>query len=315
MTVAELNSKSTVAVFHNILVATDFSASSRRALVDALALPSQGDVRLCVAHVRTQESQHLHLENPPTLNQEQLEDERPMKAFVGNLDPEHKIKTVFLPKGAVAEMVTSLIRESEIDLLVIGTRGRGGIRKLAVGSVAEELLRVAPCPVLTIGPKVEVAATKSREFRRILFATDFGNGSAKALPLAVSLARAEGSKLILLHMLPPMPTSTGNFAGYAPAAPAAEEIDEWWTVSHKKSMQKLKACLPPNAALAADPEYVVGTEFLPEGILTAAVRLKVDLIVMGANRAHSPRTAAHIPWAIVHEVVRNAPCPVLTVVG
>ena len=95
-----------------------------------------------------------------------------------------------------------MIEEKAIDLLVIGTRGRGGVRKLALGSVAEELLRVAPCPVMTIGPQVENAAfTREAGFHTILFATDFGKGSAKAMPLTLALARAQQAQLILFRLV------------------------------------------------------------------------------------------------------------------
>jgi len=97
----------------------------------------------------------------------------------------------------VAEQVASVNEEQGIDLLVIGTRGRGGLQKLVLGSVAKELLPIAPCPVMTIGPNVDVATiTRRREFRTILFATDFGKGAARALPLAVARARVQQARLI-----------------------------------------------------------------------------------------------------------------------
>jgi len=212
--------------------------------------------------------------------------------------------------------VAAVIEEGAIDLLVIGTRGRGGLTKLALGSVAEELLRIAPCPVMTIGPKADIATiTNGPGFHRILFATDFGKGSAKALPLALALARGQQAKLILLHMLAPMPATSASLSAYAPAGAAADEVAEWEQTSRKRCIQQLRECLPAETGLEQEPEYVVGTDFLAEGILMASGKFKVDLIVMGANRTVSAKAAAHIPWAAVHEVVRNAPCPVLTVAG
>ena len=180
--------------------------------------------------------------------------------------------------------------------------------------MAEELLRVAPCPVMTIGPKADVAAiTHGPGFHTILFATDFGKGSVKALPLALALARAQQAKLILLHMLPPIPMASASLSAYAPAAVAADEFEEWEGTHRKRALKALKECLPAETGLEHPPEFVVGTDFLAEGVLTTARKFKVDLIVMGANRAVSARMAAHIPWTAVHEVVRDAPCPVLTV--
>ena len=77
----------------------------------------------------------------------------------------------------------------------------------------------------------------------------------------------------------------------------------------------MKDCLPAQTGLDQEPEFVVGTDFLAEGVLAASNKFKVDLIVMGANRAVSARVAAHIPWTAAHEVVQNATCAVLTVAG
>ena len=110
---------------------------------------------------------------------------------------------------------------------------------MALGSVAEELLRVAPCPVMTIGPRADLAATIHESgFHTILLATDFGSGSVKALPLSLSLARAHDAHLILLHMIPPMPSSSGSLAAYAPATAAADEVRYWEETSRNRALKK-----------------------------------------------------------------------------
>lgn len=319
MTVAGLNTpltSKTSAAFRHILVATDFSEASRRALCDALVLAKENSAQLSLIHVLQPDRQYGALENPPELDLERIAAEKQIKALVDELGPELKVDTTLVKHGPVAEQVAAVIEEQAIDLLVIGTRGRGGLQKLALGSVAEELLRVAPCPVMTIGPKADIATvTNGPGFHRILFATDFGKGSAKALPLALALARAQQAKLILLHMIPPMPATSASLSAYAPAGAAADELEQWEESSRKRCLKQLRECLPAETGLEQEPEYVVGTDFLAEGILTAAGKFKVDLIVMGANRTASAKAAAHIPWAAVHEVVRNAPCLVLTVAG
>lgn len=320
MTVTELNTplktSTTSVAFRHILVATDFSEPSRRALCKGLALAAEHNAQLSVVHVLHPDRKNAALENPPELNLERIAAEKQIKALVGELGPEQKIATTLVRHGPVAEQVVSVIEEKAVDLLVIGTRGRGGLQTLALGSVADELLRVAPCPVMTIGPQADVAAvTRAPGFHRILFATDFGKGSTKALPLALALARAQQAQLILLHMLPPMPAPTASLSAYAPASAAADELEEWEGTYRKRALKQLKECLPAEPGLAQEPEYVVGTDFLMEGILTASRKFNVDLIVMGANRTASAKMAAHIPWTAVHEVVRNAHCPVLTVAG
>ncbi|MGP0019261.1 MAG: universal stress protein [Candidatus Sulfotelmatobacter sp.] len=327
MSVAELNipietpieTKESSAGFRNILVATDFSEPSRRALCDALLLAAENHARLSIIHVLRVDRKYAALENPPDLDLDWIAAKKRIKALEDEFAPLQKIDSAFVRRGPVAEHVRSVIEEEAIDLLVIGTHGRGGLTKLALGSVAEELLRVAPCPVMTLGPMAEIPAahheTDPREpgFHSILFATDFGKGSRKALPLALALARSGHAKLTLLHMMP-MP-ATSNLSTYVPAAEAASEFEQWESTSRKRAVQELKDCLPAETGLEQEPRYVVGTDFLAEGILTASVKFGIDLIVMGANHAASARMAAHTPWTSVHEVIRHAPCAVLTVGG
>ncbi len=318
MTVAELKTSSQTAktsvAFRHILVATDFSEASRRALCDALELAAENNAHLSVVHVLQTDWSYAALESPPELDLERIDAERQIKTLARELGATQKIDRVLVKHGPVAEAVAAVVADEGVDLLVIGSRGRGGLQKLALGSVAEQLLRLASCPVMTIGPKADIAAiTHGPGFHRILFATDFGPGSAKALPLALALARARQAKLIMLHMTELMPATTGSISTYAPPAAVADELEAWAGASRERSLQRLRECLPSETGLEQEVEYVVGTEFLPEGILMAVGKFKVDLIVMGANRTSSARAAAHVPWTAVHEVVRYAPCPVLTV--
>ncbi len=320
MTVAESDTQVKAAksseVFHHILVAIDFSEPSRRALCDALVLAAENNAQLSVVHVLHSDRNYAAVEDPYELNRERAAAEKEIKAMIDKLGPDHEVNSAMVKHGPVTQQVLTVIEEKAIDLLVIGTRGRGGLRKLALGSVAEELLRLASCPVMTIGPNADIAViTRGHGFRRILFATDFGKGSAKALPLALALAREQQGKLILLHMINPIPATSASLSAYAPAGAAADEVDEWEDTSRTRSIAQLRQALPAETGLEQEIEFVVGTDFLPEAVLTASGKFKVDLIVMGANRTASAKAAAHVPWSAVHEVVRYAPCPVLTVAG
>lgn len=316
MTVAEMTTplKTTekCAAFRHILVATDFSEPSRRALCDALALAAENHAHVSVVHVLRHEGKDAS----PELDRERDQAEQGIKDLTNELKPEQEVASVLVKYGSVAEAVVRVIEEKQADLLVIGTRGRGGLQKLALGSVAEELLRVAPCPVMTIGPKADLAAIKHGPgLHTILFATDYGKGSVKALPLALALARQQQAKLVMLHMFSPMPATSGSLSSYAPATACADEVATWSVACRKRALKELQEFLPAETGLDQAPEFIVGTDFLQEGLLTAVSKFKVDLIVMGANHAASARMAAHNPWSAVHEIVQNAPCPVLTVAG
>ncbi|HET9306483.1 MAG TPA: universal stress protein [Candidatus Sulfotelmatobacter sp.] len=305
------DSSSRICLFRNILVAADFSHASTSALSAAIALAAENDAHLSVIHVLQSDWRYEMLESPPELDLERLDADRRLKKLIADLKPERQIDSKVLKNGPIAGAILSLATESGIDLLVVGTHGRRGLSKFALGSVSEELLRRAPCPVLTVGPH----AHSPQCFHTILFATDFGQGSTKALPCVLALTKASQGRLIMLHMIPPVPASSANLTAYAPATVAADEVEQWNGSLRNRAVQQLKEYLPADHGLQTEPEYVVGTDYLQEGILTAADKFNANLIVMGANRATAARLAAHVPWTTVHEVLIHAPCPVLTFAG
>ncbi len=303
--------------FKQILIATDFSDASERALAYAIAMARRYDAALSVVHAIPPEPRdRIPLEPlPRELNRRRLEAEQQMEIIDGKAAIRDLKHHVVLEQGPVWDVLLSAIQREKVDLLVLGTHGRGGLKKLALGSVAEQVLRLAPCPVLTIGPHVMLAGSGAIEFKRILFATDFGPACTKALPCVLSLAEDNQAKLILLHLVPPMPTPDVGPAAYGQSVYAAEDYAKWQRVMRDESARKLRELIPPNPELAAQAECVAAMDFLPEGILDLAEARKVDLIVMGANPTLSPRVAAHIPWDLTHEVICRAQCPVLTVSG
>ena len=110
--------------------------------------------------------------------------------------------------------LAGIVDENQIDLIVVGTHGRSGLGKLLLGSVAEDILRHAPCPVLTVGPKVSGRAklpaiqTRGRDLapveldlQQIVFATNFDQYSALVVQKAIALAEEFRSRLTLLHVI------------------------------------------------------------------------------------------------------------------
>jgi nucleotide-binding universal stress UspA family protein len=303
--------------FKQILIATDFSDASRQALAYSIAIVRRYSSALSMVHAISPEPREpIPLPAlPRKLNRRRLEAEHEMKSLADEFEIDDLNHHLLLESGRVWDVLGSVIQREDIDLLVMGTHGRAGLKKLVLGSVAEQVLRLAPCPVLTIGPHVPPVGSGPVEFKRILFATDFGAAASKAFPYALSLAQDCQAKLVLLHMVPPMPVADLGPAVYGPPGPAAEEYMKWQRATRDESMRKLRKLIPPNMPLAAEPEYISGMDFLPEGILECAAAHRTELIVMGANRTSSPRTAAHMPWALTHEVICHAKCPVLTCVA
>jgi nucleotide-binding universal stress UspA family protein len=297
--------------FKHILTATDFSPWSEKATECALAVARHYGSEVTIVHALAPHARGpVPLDSPRELDSERINAEEKMAALdvkAAAIGVSHQFR---VERGRVWDVLSRLIQHQEVDLLVLGTHGRGGIKKIAVGSVAEQVLHQAECPVLTIGPNVPITATS--DFGSILFATDFGPASEKAFPYALSLAEEQGAKLVFVHMIAPVPTA---IAGFAPAVCAAQDLAEWEAAAKRESVRKLYKLIPRGTKLEMPPEYVVGLGFLPSGILDTAAEHDVDLIVMGANRTDSARFVSHIPWAVTHDVICQARCPVLTVSG
>ncbi len=130
-------------IIREILVATDFSPLSNRAFDAALALAQHFGGRLHVLHVVLDASeQRMALAK--------------LKAFTGDTREGTEIVRAVSVGQAAPEIVKYAGRQ-KIDLIVLGTHGRTGLAHVLMGSVAEAVVRTAPCQVLTIGPKVETA--------------------------------------------------------------------------------------------------------------------------------------------------------------
>jgi nucleotide-binding universal stress UspA family protein len=284
--------------FKNILFATDFSRAAGAALPFAEELARRYGARLYALHVR-----------PPAVNPmtppvswigleeaAKLEDDQHRKdlanAFTG-IQPEILIK-----EGDLWSNLAAVLEDDNIDLIVMGTRGRSGARKFVLGSTAEEIFRQVSCPVLTVGPNASASAKRPREISRMLFATDFTPESSAAASYAVSLAQEFQAHLTLLHVIEE--PKTGELVQ------AAELMNS--------SAQLLRNLLPAEAELSCVPEYVVEQGVAADKILEVAVRCRAELIVLGLRQASGfPGAATHLPITIAHKVVSHAACPVLTV--
>src|SRR5690606_34769986 len=125
---------------------------------------------------------------PPTDEQEQG----------GELARDVVVKRAVVRDVAAAPAILQYARDQEMDLVVMGTHGRRGLRRLFLGSVAEEVVRLSVCPVLTVhaGPIRSEAL-----FGDILVPIDFSPHSKAALRAAASLAPELGASLDLLHVV------------------------------------------------------------------------------------------------------------------
>jgi nucleotide-binding universal stress UspA family protein len=205
---------------------------------------------------------------------------------------------VIIEAGDARQMLLRQIAARDIDLAIVSTHGRTGLGRVLLGSVAETVFREAPCPVLTVGPRLSADPQWRLKIKEILYATDMTQESAGAAKYAISLAQENQARLSILNVLPP--PKTGELVE-----------SERYITSTLRLMEKL---VPEEAQLWCQPYCMVEQGDPAEKILDVAGRYHADLIVLGI-RPHGVGVSTHVSRPTAHRVVAGATCPVLTVRG
>lgn len=270
----------------NILVATDFSSASEMALLYALSIAHRPGSKLFVVHVSSSQSEG------PLMDAWRAGQTEIMDHFMaGRLTGvQHEL---LVKSGDVWTVLSQLIAEYEIDLVVLGTRGRTGVWKLLLGSVAERIFRQAPCPVLTAGPSISGQDPETGP-QRILVPTGFAPQSLYAVGYALWLAQELQSSLALLHVVTDRPGTQDQ-----------EQI-------RSERLARLQALIRPDEQLLSRPEFFVEFGSAPERILETAAGWNPNLIVLGLHHIDEA-SRTETTWTKAYEIVCKASCPVLTV--
>jgi len=281
---------------NRILLATDFSPESQNALQCAVSLAKRYQSMLFLTHILPPEGSSMATAEawPALADIMRSNAERSM----GKLEETDGLQVlpheVILRSGDVWDVISAVVSDKDVDLIVMGTQGHGGIKKLFLGSTAEKVIRHATCPVLTVGP--HVGSVSLNRFGHVLYATDFSSGSTRALSYALSLAEEDRAELTLLHVIESKPASES-------------ELLEW----KQQDREDLNQLIPPDADLACKPEIEVEIGVPEVEIVRLANTRKAELIVMGCHLGGAGST--HLPWTTLHHVLEHAHCPVLTVRG
>lgn len=150
-----------MAVFENVLVATDFSEASRPALDLAIALARE-PARLHVVHV-CEVPAYVDLATPVDLVTPLTEaDQKRLDDLMASVRAEHPDADGLLRVGVAWEQILEAAADVGADLVVLGTHGRRGLAHALLGSVAERVVRLASAPVLTVRPPPPAAPAAGR---------------------------------------------------------------------------------------------------------------------------------------------------------
>jgi nucleotide-binding universal stress UspA family protein len=278
----------------NILFPTDFSAASRAALPFAQSLARVYGSTIWFAHSLAPEP-HLQVVTDRVPEQDYFACQKALSKLdaLATEAASFGVSTkTILDQGDVAATIPAMIRQNEIDLVIVGTHGRRGVGKLIMGSAAEKIYRSATCPVMTVGP--DIRPGPDWKVRRILCPVDLAEDPQPGLHYALSLAEENQAECIVLDAIPLVPW-------------------QYRTSEDRRSRRALESLIPEQANDWSKPEIVVRWEYPAEAILSEAQDRNADLIVMSVHKSRVASWVAHMPWPVASDVVSRAPCPVVTI--
>ncbi|MFC1527475.1 universal stress protein [Candidatus Neomarinimicrobiota bacterium] len=211
-----------------------------------------------------------------------------------------KIKKTSIKGYATAPCIIDYIKKEQIDLIIMGTHGRRGIRHMLLGSVTEEVLKTTPCNIITIRKDHSVMSVP----KHILIPTDYSDQSLRAVSEGYNIAQKFSAVLTLLHVIEkPIP------AAYYLAGDE-ETIDQFYELTAKDAKKKLDD-INKDAGIRLNYKIKVIKGHVASSITKYASDNKVDLIVMGSH-GHTGLTH-FLLGSTTDKVVRSTTCPVMIV--
>ncbi len=282
----------TLPAFSRILLVTDFSPWSEAAVPCARLLAESYRASLTIAHVMLRDIDFGPNEAVIGTQEEIAElAETLMRRFLAKNSLSES--DFVIASGPFGDAIAAAIEQKAIDLVVAGTHGRSGVGKLLLGSIAQRIFNAAPCPVLTVSPRARRSGGVEGK-RKILYATDLSDASLKALPYALSLAKAMDAELLLVHVL-----ESSQLIAQQGRININEDLSELLPAEARGW------CRFNNLVLHGDPA--------PE-IVRVAAEYGVDFIVIGAERVPGgPLDRINVPLTTAYQIVAHADCPVLRV--
>lgn len=294
--------------FKDILVPVDFSRCSGAALDVAVQYADRFGASLHLLHVYVDPMASVPfgrdgLTGPPTAPVELIEGAKQARAAEAKKLQERcqahgltvKVEEI---EGDAKRVIVDYAGQIGADLIVMGTHGRSGIKRMLLGSVAERTVRAAACPVLTVGDEEGTPAP----VKRVVCATDLGAASQRALELSAGLAKGFGATLTLVHVVHAAP-----YLGWDGAAAMATVHDNYLDELRRRAKESLSEVAQGIEGVTVDTSVLTG---VPHEAL-AAVSKEADLLVLGT---HGRGGLEHmLIGSVAERTVRVAEGSVLTV--
>lgn len=282
-----------------IIHPTDFSEHANLAFTMACSMARVTESRLLALHVMS-----IPLLHTKWGYREEMEEalRRPQR-MSDQVAVEYRLE-----EGGAAFGILNVARECQSDLIVMGTQGRTGLDRLLMGSVAEHVVRNAPCPVLTVKAPISPVEGSGAEaagqgptvglIGTILHPTDFSEPCNEAFRIACLLAKDHAAQVIVVHV----PEPWVETFGMAPSPP----LPAGYRGGLEARLGLIQSSVPDVRVKGRVEEGEPAA-----GILSAAQATECDLIVMGTHG----RTGLErlLMGSVAENVLRTSPYPVVTV--
>ena len=290
-----------------ILYPTDFSPCADTALSHALFHAEVDEAELHIIHGvinLTGETPFYNVE--PEVIEAKME-EVAKTQLAEQLEP-HRERPIQIREGNIrgrsaANVILEYAVDHDCDLIVMGTHGRRMFEHFLLGSVAESVLRLAPCPVITVRAD-EHDQQRLQPIRHLLAPLDFSTASEKSLEMGVDMARLHGSeKLTLLHVM----EDYFYPGGIDPGVSAIAELTPKLLRERENRLTKIAE------EIDLDPSRIhveVRMGRPAHTIVKFAEENDVNMIVTGSGGAGG--LGRLLLGSTAERVLRLAPCPVLT---
>ena len=293
----------TKCMFKKVLCPIDFSPRSDHALQVAVRMAAKANAELVLVHV---------WDLPPLIStkyplaadavQLMMHDQERGLA-VASRDASRlgatRVTTSLLSGVAWEQIVQLATRDTDFDLVVIGTHGRTGIARVLLGSVAERVARHASCSVLAVRPRGDVKA-----FEHVLCPIDFSDSSRQAVARAAELATPGGAGITLFHAI----ELPGIYSGEKPPSDLFAEADELTDalIEQWAADLRTKVSVPVTTLVQTGSPGALALDVLDNDS-------SYDLVVVGSQGRTGLRRV--LLGSVAEKIMRGAPCPVLVARG
>ncbi|MGE0867099.1 MAG: universal stress protein [Kofleriaceae bacterium] len=281
-----------------ILCPIDFSPGATQALRMAARMANEQNAELVIIHALHMPVSSYSLEGPfpASITQPLIDDaERGLDAAVREASAAGaKRVSRKLLTGIPWAIIVSELENQPYDLCVIGTHGRTGLIRILLGSVAEKVIRHAPCSVIA----ARLDATNG-PFAHAMVPTDFSDSAEYAMEVATELVQPQGT-ISLVHVIE-VPVA---YSGEVMIADLASALARRATSALERSATKLRA--------NSSQQVATGSRSGSPGAQTLAAIDEdptIDLVVMGTHGRTGLRRV--VMGSVAEKVARNARCPVL----